>query len=150
MAGGPAVPSTRGVGARRRRTALLILLAACGLLAAVTGSTVALRRALRSPEERAADAAGAARAREEAERVRLAREVVDVCRREIEKQVRPPLTARFDSDAERLGYEPVRGEAYVVGEVATRDGTGPTSRHEYVCRLKRQGTTWLTLVAAIR
>jgi hypothetical protein len=131
---------------RPGRAALLMFLVACAALAALVASTIALRHAFRSPEERAADA----EAREAAARETLARDAAAFCRAEIKKRVKPPLVARFEPTEERLGYEPVRGEAYVVGELVTLDRTGVTVRHEYVCRLKRTGADWLALVAAIR
>src|SRR5262249_47821027 len=63
---GPSVRSALGVGSYRRRTTFVIL-AVCGLLAAVIASTLTLRQTRRSPEDRAADAARTAQAREEAE-----------------------------------------------------------------------------------
>jgi hypothetical protein len=136
-------------GGRRSRAALVVFAAACGVLAALLIATVALRQALRPPEERAADEAREAEEREETARQALAQAAAEFCHAEIAKRVRP-LAARFDPSEERLGYEPIRGEAYVVGELAVREPGGADVSREYVCRLKRQGDSWLALVASVR
>ena len=110
-------------------------------LGAVT--TAAVRELTRSDEERAVEAS----LRELAAREALVREASAFCRHEIMKQ---RGAGEIDPVEERLGYEPVTGVAYVVGELTTHARDGSPSRHEYVCRLKRTGSDWLALIATIR
>jgi len=87
--------------------------------------------------------------RGQAAREALARDAAAFCQGQIARQVKPPSRVRFEAREERFGYDPARGEALVVGALDALDG-GASARHEYVCRLKRQGGSWLALLAAIR
>ena len=83
-------------------------------------TTAAVRELTRSDEERAVEAS----LREEAAREALVRDASAFCRREIMKK---RGAGEIDPLEERLGYEPVTGVAYVVGELTSREPDGTAS-----------------------